>query len=77
MSEGFRNKLLVAGGLGVVVTALCCFTPVLTILLATMGLGAVLGYLDYILLPALALFVGIILFALTREKKSNATGRKP
>jgi len=77
MSEDFRNKLLVVGGLGAVVTALCCFTPVLAILLAVMGLGAVLGCLDYILLPMLALFVGTFLYAFTRKTKFSATDRKP
>jgi hypothetical protein len=37
---------------GTVIVALCCFTPVLVITLSAIGLGAVVGYLDYVLLPA-------------------------
>jgi mercuric ion transport protein len=51
------------------VTALCCFTPVLVILLSAVGLSAIVGYLDYVLFPALAIFIGITLFALI--KKAN------
>jgi hypothetical protein len=34
--------------------ALCCFTPILVILLGVVGLSALTWYLDYVLLPALA-----------------------
>lgn len=68
------KKLLVVGGIGSVLTALCCFTPILAILLTAIGLGAALGYLDYVLLPALAIFVGMIGIALLR--KLNRKGRE-
>ena len=45
------------GIVGTVVTALCCFTPVLVVLLGAIGLSAIVGMLDFILLPALALFI--------------------
>jgi hypothetical protein len=35
---------------GIVVVALCCFTPILVILLGLVGLSAVLGWLDIVLL---------------------------
>ena len=50
MSE---KTLLKVGVIGAVVTAVCCFTPVLIILLGTLGLSALVGYLDYVLFPAL------------------------
>ena len=63
-----RNvKLLKVGIVGSVVTALCCFTPILVILLGAVGLSAIVGYLDYVLLPALAVFIGITLFALLKK----------
>jgi len=72
-----NNKaLLTTGVVGTVLAALCCFTPVLVVLLGAVGLSAVVGYLDVVLLPALAIFVGITLFALWRRKQNanaNAT----
>jgi mercuric ion transport protein len=55
------------------VTAICCFTPVLVILLGTVGLSALVGYLDYVLLPALALFIGITAYALVMRRRQRDT----
>ena len=62
-----RTSLLRFGLIGTVIVALCCFTPVLVILLGAVGLSALLGWLDYVLLPALAVFIGITFFALWRR----------
>ena len=62
-----KVKLLKVGIIGSVVTALCCFTPILVILLGAVGLSAIVGYLDYVLLPALATFIGITLFVLLKK----------
>lgn len=59
--------------MGTVIVALCCFTPVLVVLLAAVGLSALLGYLDYVLLPALAIFIGLIVYALYRRNKSGSS----
>ncbi|MEH6813958.1 MAG: mercury resistance system transport protein MerF, partial [Motiliproteus sp.] len=59
-----NSRLLKVGIIGTIIAALCCFTPVLVILLGALGLSALVGGLDYVLLPMLGLFVGIILFAL-------------
>jgi hypothetical protein len=63
------NRLLSAGIIGAVVAALCCFTPVLVLLLGAAGLGALTGYLDYVLLPALAFFVGLTIYAVARKRQ--------
>ena len=63
------NKLLGAGAIGAVVAALCCFTPVLVLLLGAVGLGALTGYLDYVLWPALTFFVGLTIYALARKRQ--------
>ncbi|EGR2125753.1 mercury resistance system transport protein MerF [Photobacterium halotolerans] len=63
-----QRKLLRLGIAGTVIAALCCFTPVLVILLGAVGLSGLLGYLDYALLPALAFFVGLTVYALYRNK---------
>ena len=52
--------------------ALCCFTPVLVILLGVVGLSALTGYLDYVLLPALAIFIGLTIYAIQRKRQADA-----
>ena len=51
--------------------ALCCFTPILVVLAGAVGLSAVLGWLDYVLLPALAFFIGLTVYALYRRGRTN------
>ncbi len=58
------KTLLRASVIGTVVVALCCFTPVLVVLLGSVGLAALTGYLDYVLLPALVIFIGLTCYAL-------------
>jgi len=62
------------GIIGTVIAALCCFTPVLVILFAAVGLSWVVGYLDYVLLPALFFFIGLTVYAVWRNQKGKATG---
>jgi purine-cytosine permease-like protein len=57
---------------GTVLVALCCFTPVLVILLGVVGLSALTGYLDYVLLPALAIFIGLTIYAIQRKRQADA-----
>lgn len=64
-----NNKLLATGIIGTLIAALCCFTPVLVVLLGFVGLSATVGYLDIVLLPALAIFIGITIYALWRKTK--------
>jgi mercuric ion transport protein len=71
---GYR-KLLGVGIGGTVITAICCFTPVLAVLLGAVGLSIWLGWLDYVLLPALAAFVGITLYALYQRRKHLTEAR--
>lgn len=62
------NRLLTTGIIGTVVTALCCFTPVLVVLFGAAGLSALIGYLDLVLFPLLAVFVLITIFALWKKR---------
>ncbi len=64
------KTLLATGVVGTIITALCCFTPVLVVLLTGVGLSAAIGYLDLVLLPALAVFVVITLYALWRLQRN-------
>ena len=65
-----NRKLLATGIVGFVVAALCCSTPILAVLLGAIGLSAVLGYLDYVLIPAMILFLGIVAYATYRRRCS-------
>lgn len=67
-----RDKLLVIGLVGTVIAALCCFTPILVILLGLVGLSALLGLLDYVLIPALIFFLGLTAYALIRRSRAGA-----
>lgn len=60
--------------IGAVVAALCCFTPVLAILLGVVGLSWATGYLDYVLFTALAFFIGLTIYALWEQQKSREAG---
>ncbi|WIX32617.1 mercury resistance system transport protein MerF [Salinicola sp. JS01] len=66
------KSLLRVSVIGTVLVALCCFTPILVILLGSVGLAALAGYLDYALIPALALFIGLTLYALWRQKRHDS-----
>lgn len=65
------DRLLVAGATGTIIAAFCCFTPVLVVLLGAIGLSAVLGYLDFVLLPVLAVCLMITGYALWRRKRAQ------
>ncbi len=65
-----KNKtLLCTGAGGTIVAALCCFTPVLVVLLGAVGLSAWLAWIDYVLFPALGFFVLLTLYALHRQRR--------
>ncbi len=66
--------MLRTGIVGSTVAAICCFTPALVILLGGLGLTAWLGWLDYVLFPALALFVALAVIALIRLRRGAAAG---
>ena len=62
------NRLLRIGIIGAVLTALCCFTPVLAVLFGALGLAALVGYLDYVLFPLLGVFVLLIIIGWYRRQ---------
>ena len=70
MNDG---KLIKTGIVGTVIAALCCFTPVLVILVSAVGLSAIIGYLDYVLFPALAFFLLLTIYALWRRQSGLKT----
>jgi mercuric ion transport protein len=58
---------------GTVAVALCCFTPVLVLALAALGLSAVTRYLDYVLLPALAVLMILAIISYRRWRRLPAS----
>jgi mercuric ion transport protein len=67
------KKLIWTGGIGTVIAAVCCFTPVLVVLLGVVGLSAWLGWIDYVLFPALATFLAILIYGIWRRQRGGAT----
>lgn len=51
------RKMFKTGVLGGIVTAICCFTPILVIIFSAVGLAAAIKYLDFVLFPILAMFI--------------------
>ncbi len=62
------RKLLRTGIVGSVIAAVCCFTPALVVLFGVLGVSAWLGWIDYVLFPALGFFVLLTVYALYRRK---------
>lgn len=67
-----NRTLLKTGIAGSIIAALCCATPILVLLLGALGLSAWAGWLDYLLMPALAVFVGVAIYA-WRRRRAEAT----
>ena len=63
------RKLLKVGIAGTVITAICCATPVLAVVLGALGLGKWLGWSDYVLVPALVVFVGLTAYAVVGRRR--------
>ena len=66
------RKVLATGAVGSVVAAICCFTPALVIGLGVVGLSAWFGWIDYVLLPALAVFLAIAGYGLYLRRRRLA-----
>ncbi len=67
------SKLFRVGILGTIVAAVCCATPVLALVFGALGLSAWLASADYVLIPALVIFVGLTVYAAYRMRQ----GRRP
>lgn len=65
------NTLMKIGLTGSVLAVVCCVTPVLVVLLGVVGLSALVGYLDYVLLPALAGFIALTIYAVHKKRKAG------
>lgn len=63
-----KNKWFIGSIIGFFVTLVCCATPILVVLLGLFGLGALSGYLDYVLIPLLMIFL-ILAFGTYQKRK--------
>lgn len=64
------DTMLKTGIVGTVIAVICCLTPVLVILFGAIGLSALVGWLDYVLFPALIICVAMIGYALWKRQKA-------
>ena len=62
-----NRTLLATGAIGSVVAAICCATPILAIALGALGLTAWVSKADYVLIPALLICLGLVVFGLYRR----------
>lgn len=67
-----NTTILKTGVTGSVITAICCFTPILAIVLGVAGLSAWLGWIDYVLFPLLAIFLGLTAYGLWHRRHAAA-----
>ena len=65
------KNLLRTGIAGSVIVALCCVTPILVVAVSAIGLAAVVGWLDFVLFPFLAFFLGLTAYALVRRRRAQ------
>lgn len=72
-----ETTLIKTGAIGAVVAAICCATPLLVIALGAVGLSALAGYLDYVLLPVLALCLGVLGYGLYKRRQNAAACCEP
>ncbi|MBI5574941.1 MAG: mercury resistance system transport protein MerF [Deltaproteobacteria bacterium] len=67
---GSLRRRFLAVLVGTALVAVCCFTPVLVILLGAVGLSALTSYLDLVLFPALTVLLALTFVSYRRWKKS-------
>lgn len=78
LADNADDRRLLRGGLiGSVIAALCCFTPILVVLIAGVGLSALVGWLDYALFPMLFGSLGVVAYALWLQAGRLGLNPKP
>jgi mercuric ion transport protein len=65
------RKNFIASLVGTLLVAVCCFTPVLVLALGAAGLSAYVPYLDFILIPALAVLITITVVSFIKWRKTG------
>lgn len=66
-----ENRFFIGSIVGLIATMICCFTPLLVVLFGVVGLGALVGHLDYILIPALIVFIVLTIISYRKRMKKR------
>ena len=69
------RTLITTGTVGAIIAAICCATPILVIGLAAIGFAGVVGWFDWVLIPALVACLALIGYGLYRRKCEADTCR--
>lgn len=69
--EFLKDTYAKVGFWGTLIAALCCFTPLLVWTFAAIGLAAYITYIDYVLIPALILCLGLLIYGYQRYKSES------
>jgi len=78
LTSYFQNTFVRYGSIGAFIAALCCFTPLLVVGLAALGLAGLTAYLDFALLPILFVSLGVLFLGVRQvQKRRNATCEAP
>lgn len=71
--KSVETRCIKTGLWGLVVTAVCCATPIIPFLLGLAGLAVLTRYLDYVLLPLLGFFLLLAFYGWFNTKKPQKT----
>jgi len=71
-----EGKLFKTGLWGTIVTAVCCFTPLLPWVLGLLGLALLIPYLDYVLFPLLFVFLALAFLGWCRARSTAERGAR-
>jgi mercuric ion transport protein len=63
-----RDRWLVLGVVGTALTCLACLTPIMALVLGSVGLGAWTGRADLALVPLLLAFIGLVVYRSWRRR---------
>lgn len=69
-SSQISKKGMLAALAGTVLVVICCFTPILVVLLGAVGLSYFTPYLDMVLLPALVIMIVLTIVSYLRWRKA-------
>ena len=64
-----RSRLLATAIIGLILSMLGCVTPALVALLAAVGISGSVGWLDYVLLPAMAVSAALTVYAIVAQRR--------
>ncbi|KZB71002.1 MULTISPECIES: mercury resistance system transport protein MerF [Thalassospira] len=66
------NTIFKTGIVGTIFAVICCFTPILVVTFGALGLSAWLGWIDYVLIPGLLLFIALALYGYRQRTRARA-----